>query len=213
MKAPLIVLNAALFALLVSASCLVSGRASEFKCSQDSECTGFSEPRMCDLDIGYCVTVECPSDCNGGCDTIAKTCRVNCPGAGCTGGVDCPTGYACTITCGNGGACSSIDCSDAASCVINCGTNNACGDIDCGVGDTTCQITCNGTNACDDIDCSDGRCTVSCNGTNACASVDCADSCSCTATCGTNACGPVSCPAGCEAATGCMAAGVCTTCS
>jgi len=55
-RTPLIVLNATMFVLLVAASCLVDRRASDFTCSQDSDCAGLPGVRVCDTAIGYCTS-------------------------------------------------------------------------------------------------------------------------------------------------------------
>ena len=55
MKTALIVLNAAVLVLLISGSCLVDRRASDFTCSADADCAGLPDSRVCDTAIGYCV--------------------------------------------------------------------------------------------------------------------------------------------------------------
>lgn len=197
----------ALVAIAIS-SCWVDRKTSEFSCSSDNDCTGYSPTRVCDTDIGYCVPGEnpndCPSICNGACNKGQKTCTINCgTGTNCNGTVVCPEGYDCTINCSSGG-CDAVECNGNSDCTITCSGGNACGNIDCS-DSGTCDVTCSAGSACGDVDCNGSDCSVSCSGGNACDRVDCDNACRCDVTCieGTS-CDFLTCSATpCESATGC----------
>jgi hypothetical protein len=169
------------------ASCFVSRKSSEFECETTAECTG---GRVCDR--GYCIAgPECPSDCNAGCDLVAKTCDIVCDQPGRCGSVDCPDGYACKIT---------------------CTANNACGNISCDTGARSCEVICSAANACRDIDCGTGvGCDVTCGAVDACRDIDCGDSCGCEVSCPAGFCDTMTCPT--AGSTSCVRVGTgeCTT--
>ena len=149
-------------------SCFVSRLSDGFTCSGNGDC---HDGRVCDQ--GYCVETMCPSPCTS-CDTVDRTCRIDCNGSKPCGAVQCPAGYDCTIRC-NAGACGDIDCAQGTGCRIDCGGSQACGAINCGK--AACQVDCSGPQSCPSIDCRDScRCDVSCSNLQvACPSMACPD--------------------------------------
>jgi len=157
--------------LVIAASCLIDRKSSDFECSPGDDC---GVGRMCDQ--GFCVQEECPSACNDGCNTVSRTCDINCNGVGECGATVCPAGYACSISCSRMNACSSVDCTMATSCEISCSDRNACGSITCG----------------------SGACDIQCTDTDACGAINCGGSCACDVQCSTigDECSTMTCPAG-----------------
>lgn len=158
--------SGALGLALLIGGCFVDRRSEDFECTTSDTC---SDGRVCDQ--GFCVPVECPSECNAGCDVLAKTCGISCATGSCPN-VSCPSGYACTIDCSRNNACSNIDCTEAASCTIACSGVATCTNIDCGPG--ACDVTCTGNNACTNLDCASScACDVSCTDGVNCPNASC----------------------------------------
>jgi hypothetical protein len=168
---------ATLATILISSvivACFVDRPTEELSCSNNSQCAGFGEFRVCGS--GYCVVPNCPADCTS-CDEAAMTCQVDCTTAqGCSREITCPAGWSCTINCVGDGACSDIECQAGAKCVIACTGDNACGDVRCSSA-CQCDLDCVGA-ACDSKSCptignggnqvrctSDGTATGECDST------------------------------------------------
>ena len=157
--------------LVIAASCFVNRVSSDFECDPGDDC---GPGRMCDQ--GFCVLESCPPQCSGGCDTVEKTCDINCNSVNECAIAQCPDGYACTIDCSRMNACGLVDCTTATSCRIECSDRFSCGSITCG----------------------SGPCDVRCTDNDACGNINCGGSCACDVQCSTigQQCSTMSCPTG-----------------
>ena len=143
MKHAVVVAAAAAAMMTFAMSCFIDRHSTEFECDGNSDCAAI-EGGLRECKEGYCVLASCPSACNGGCSTTAKSCSISCSNTSdCSGGVRCPTGYTCTFACSQD--CLDLEC--PLGCTVLCSGNTECGPIDCGSG-ATCSCSASGNATC-----------------------------------------------------------------